>query len=170
MHVPLNGHCKDWECNSDRGFIPSGSAMGRSHVREKTGTCPGLENDRSSFVRSGPSRCKALVSGFGTGAKEAAFCNRGDQRRGKGTLLGCFLHFSFFYGKKVVLSLQNSYNSTEICRQEVGGHFICLDAVMTCLLAYISWNHEKKKKETGLINIAFVVSSLFFLSALNSHI
>lgn len=46
-----------------------------------------------------PFMLQALVSGFGTGAKEAAFWNRGDQRRGKGTLLGYFLHFSFFYGK-----------------------------------------------------------------------
>lgn len=34
----------------------------------------------------GPFMLQALVSGFGTGAKEAAFWNRGDQRRGKGTL------------------------------------------------------------------------------------
>lgn len=111
-----------------------------------------------------PFMLQALVSGFGTGAKEAAFWNRRDWRRGKGMLLGCFLHFSFFYGKGgFVLAERLQLNRSLQAGSRRVLHLIrCCDDTFGGKY-FMGLLKFKKQKRTILIYITFgMVNSFFF--------
>lgn len=84
MHVPLNGHCKDWECNSDGGFIPSGSAMGRSHVREKLGPAQDSRMTGAPLCTRALHAAKLLFQALARGPKRPLFGTEGTGEGAKG--------------------------------------------------------------------------------------
>lgn len=116
--------------------------MGRSDVREKLGPAQCLR------MTGGPLCARALHAASSCfrlwyGGQRGRFLEQRGPEKGQGDVVlqdvSCTCH-SFM--EKVVLSSQNGYDSTEICRQEVGGYFVCLDATTTHLLACISRNDQ----------------------------
>lgn len=84
MHVPLSGHCKNKD--SDRGFIPSGSAMGRSHVREKLGPAQDLRMTGASLcarVLHAASSCFRLWHG----GRRGRFLKQRGPEKGQGDVV-----------------------------------------------------------------------------------